>query len=113
MPCESDFSQRLLTLLFYFRKIDAERGARFAIGFDTDLPAHALDTAPRDRQTDAKSRISLCRRQALKDMKDALAVGHIDADAVVANAQSQHRPVVLREDGHLRRGSRLDECHRV
>src|SRR5687767_10253241 len=65
------------------RKVNAEDGASAPRAFKGDRPAHPLNGAACDRETDAQPRVALRRGEALEDLEDALAVFGADADAVV------------------------------
>src|SRR5205085_7031533 len=82
------------------REGELKRGARADAGLRPDPAAMAFDGLLADGQADPGAGILCGRVRALEDVEDALGVGGIHADAVVAHAEEPVCPFSLGRDGY-------------
>src|SRR5882672_5355879 len=70
------------------RQREPEAGASTETRFDPDPPASTLQDPLARGESDPAARVAVARVQALEDLEDALALGLVDSDPVVADEES-------------------------
>src|SRR5690349_12062428 len=84
------------------RQLNIERGALARTALRPDPPADPLDRFAYQREADAGAGILIVAMQALKDLEDVIVVFHLEADAVVGDAEHHAEIVAVRMDLDVR-----------